>query len=112
MSRTYHNVEWYISFKDVELAQKENGGKNLDKTLHSLGMDVKQGYMDDGRWKQAPTGTTDVDDFAFFHRSLSGDRVCGPRYMGVARQDGRWRSLISNELNLQAEFGHSAGAGV
>ena len=103
-------VSWFVSCKDIELAQAQNGGQNLERTLHSLGMDVKKGYMDDGRWRKPVTSKAGVDEFAFFHRSLSGDRVCGPRYIGQAREDGVWRSFVSNELNLTAEFGQSTGA--
>lgn len=103
-------VSWFVSCKDVELTQAQNGGLNLERTLHSLGMDIRKGWMDDGRWRMPVTGKTDVDEHAYFHRSLSGHKVCGPRYIGEARQDGRWKALVSNELNLVAEFGQSAGA--
>ena len=110
-----NDVHWSISFRDVELAQAETGSANLERTLHSLGMDVRKGWMDDGRWRKeiVTKGTiAEVEETAegFFHRSLSGERVIGPRYIGQARSDGRWRSIISNELNLATEFGHSAGA--
>lgn len=103
-------LSWYVSCKDVELAQAGNGGLSLEKTLYSLGMDIRKGWMDDGRWRKPVTSEADVDEFAYFHRSLSGHRVCGPRYIGQPRQDGRWKSLVSNELNLTAEFGQSTGA--
>jgi hypothetical protein len=105
------SVHWSVSFKDVELVQAQSGSKGLERTLYRLGMDIRQGWMDDGRWKLQQ----DIDHsvpkdkqenvFGYHHRSLSGHKVCGPRYIGVARQDGKWRSLISNELNLTAEFG-------
>lgn len=102
------SVQWSVSFRDVELAQAQNGNQNLERTLYDLGMDTKQGFLDDGRWKVIPKGEEDVDEFGYFHRSLSGERVCGPRYLGVARQDGKWKALISNELNLTPEFGMGA----
>lgn len=103
------NIEWYVSFKDVELAQANNGGKNLEKTLYSLGLDTRRGYMDDGRWLLPCTNTSDLDEYLYFHRSLSGEKVCGPRYIGLARQDRRWRALVSSEVNQMVEFGQSTG---
>lgn len=99
------NVSWYVSYKDVELAQAQNGNQNLERTLYGLGMDIRRGYMDDGRWRKPVTGKADHDEFAYFHRSLSGHRVCGPRYIGIARSDGKWKSRIGNELSLNVEFG-------
>lgn len=97
-------VDWYVSLADVVQHPRYQEGCELDTILYDLGMDTKYGYQDDGRWLLECTNTPDKDEHDFTHRSLSGDIVKCPRYKGIARSDGRWRSWVSHFLNLPAEL--------
>jgi len=90
-------IEWYISQGDVE-KHPDFGEKSLDDILYSLGMDVRLGYQTDGR--ETLTESKDTS-YGFCHRStLTGEVSCGLRYVGAARQDGKWKRFIDRFLNL------------
>lgn len=101
--------EWYVSLADV--VQHPSYGKDgtLESILYSYGMDVSKGFKDDGRWKLKSTNTEDFDEFDYYHKSLSGDIVKCPRYVGVARTDGGWFRFINRFLDLPVEFTRRGG---
>jgi hypothetical protein len=81
---------WVVSLLDVVAHPAYHDGASLDKILHSLGMDITKGYVDDGRWQQECKGTEE-DYFGFYHRSLlTGEIGKCPRYVGEPRRDGKW----------------------
>lgn len=100
--------EWYVSEADVKLHplydEKKCDKKLLDKILFSYGMDVSKGYIDDERWKMESTGDEELDSFDYYHKSLSGEIVKCPRYVGMARTDGDWPRFINRLLDLPVEF--------
>lgn len=100
-------VAWNISISDVQKHPKYTEDlKQLDSILSDYGMDIKQGYSDDGRWliecaEDVNDRTEDFDEFAYFHTSVFTGEVCkGPRYCGTARQDGQWKRFVDRFLEL------------
>ena len=102
-------IPWYVSEHDVVAHPSYHSEKDTNRILHLLGMDVKYGYSDDGRHLKVSTETEEVDQFDYYHVALSGKRVKCKRYIGVARKDKGWARLVSNILNLPAEFTRSRG---
>lgn len=96
---------WYVSQYDVE-QHPRYGEASLDEILYDYGMEVKLGYKDDERWKLTTTAKTPEgsDYYDYHHTSLSGHKVKCPRYVGLSRNDGKWRRFISDFLNCPAEF--------
>jgi hypothetical protein len=98
-------VDWVVSHSDVE-KHPQYGKISLDQILFSYGMNVSQGYVDDGRWLEGQDvvaqGGEEVEaPYDFLHRSLfTGEVSKGPRYTGKARQDGKWKRFVSNFLEL------------
>lgn len=99
------DVFWYVSLADVVKHPKYDCGGSLDEILYDFGMDTKRGYFDDERHLKNCSYKVDVDEFGYSHRTLSGEVVTCARYVGRARQDGKWRSWVSHYLNLPVEFG-------
>lgn len=98
-------VDWYVSMADVVQHPKyKNNEATLEEILRDYGMETKYGFTDDGRWQNSPENKKEQDEFDYYHRSLSGHVVKCPRFKGIARSDGRWRSWVSHFLNLPAEF--------
>ena len=95
-------VPWMVSSGDVAMAMKANPElKTLDQTLAALGMNVGAGYQDDGRWATECNHKEDVDEFGYHHVSIfTGLTTHGPRYLGVARQDGEWKRFVDRFLEL------------
>lgn len=103
-------ADWYVSLADV--VQHPNYGKketSLEDILYDYGLDVAKGYRDDGRWQIEETNTEDVDEYGYYHRSLSGDIVKCPRFIGTARVDGKWKSFVNRFLNMPVEFTRAGG---
>lgn len=93
-------VEWMVSHSDVVKHPRWNG-KNLDQVLRSYGMDTRFGYQDDGRHLIECKFREEVDEFDYFHKSIFTGEICkGPRYIGVARQDGPWKRFVDRYLEL------------
>lgn len=101
------DIPWYVSLSDVvqhPKFKKDSSQNLLKEILHDFGMDISKPFADDLRWSNRCDYKEDVDEFNYYHRSLSGDVVKCPRYVGVARQDGKWKKFISHFLDLPAEF--------
>jgi hypothetical protein len=102
-------MEWVVSHSDVEKHpryNKKDPKAGLDNILHDYGMDVSTGYYTDER------DNTDVPEdwpedephFGYTHRSpFTGEISTGPRYIGAARTDGKWRRFVSDFLELGGE---------
>jgi hypothetical protein len=100
-------IAWYVSLSDVlkhPKFEKDASQELLKEILHDFGMDTNKPYADDLRWAKRCDYKVEVDEFNYFHRSLSGDVVKCPRYVGTARQDGAWKKFVSHFLNLPMEF--------
>ena len=100
-------IPWYVSYADVQKHPSYGNGGTLESILFAYGMDVKKGYTDDSRWQLESNNIEDVDEFGYWHRSLSGERVKCPRFVGMARSDGGWSKFINRFLNLPVEFTRS-----
>ena len=101
------DIPWYVSLSDViqhPRFKKDSDQDLLKEILWDFGMDITKTFMDDKRWTKKCDYKVDVDEFNHYHRSLSGDVVKCPRYVGSARQDGKWKKFVSHYLNLPAEF--------
>lgn len=96
------NYPWTVSISDVQKHPNYHENltqEQLDKILHSLGMNISLGYQDDMRWAQ-PVDEKEAP-FGYFHKSQFTDEVCiGPRYVGVSRSDGPWRKFVDKFLGL------------
>ena len=88
-------TDWVVSHSDVELHPKfKNGEWSLEKVLYSYGMDVKEGFESDGREKQEGDEEDSGSESGYTHRSpFTGKVHTCPRYFGVARTDGRWKTF-------------------
>lgn len=102
-------VDWVVSHSDVEshpsYSVDENGKVPLlDIILSDFGMATNIGYYTDNRHLEAgvpPDWPEDEPHFGYTHRSpFTGKVVGGPRYVGQARSDGKWRRFVSDFLDL------------
>ena len=99
------NIPWAVSHSDVQKHPGYADGQTLHSILYSLGMDVKKGFADDERWKLEPDMESEESEseFDYYHTNFAGERVKCRRWVGVARQDGKWRRFVSNYLELPIE---------
>lgn len=89
------SIEWVVSEGDVKKHPKY-GTLSLEEILFSYGMDVKQGFDVDKR-NESEVEETKEEHFGFTHRSVfTGEIHTCPRYIGVARTDGKWRRFTEN----------------
>jgi hypothetical protein len=89
-------TDWVVSQGDVEEHPKF-GELSLDQILYSYGMNVSEGYENDGRNKEACEDGDDTCQHGFTHRStFTGKVFTGPRYFGTARTDGYWKRFTEN----------------
>ena len=100
-------IPWYVSEHDVVAHPSYHSEKDTNRILHLFGMDVKYGYSDDGRHEKVSTNTEEYDEYDYYHTTFAGYRVKCKRFTGVARKDKGWARLVSNILNLPAEFTRS-----
>lgn len=97
-------VNWTVSQSDVEKHPKYKEGlsrSDLDRILKDFGMDIRQGYQTDGRHLIKPDMKEGVDGYGYSHVSVfTGEVSWGPRFIGLARQDGLWRRFVDRFLEL------------
>lgn len=88
-------TDWVVSQSDVEKHPKFNS-IGLDEILYSYGMEVSKGYEIDSE------GTVEEGGKPLrYHRSAFTDEVhCCTRYVGTAREDGRWKRFTETFVML------------
>tara|TARA_R110002072_G_scaffold36541_3_gene107579 strand:+ start:1788 stop:2084 length:297 start_codon:yes stop_codon:yes gene_type:complete len=92
-------VPWVVSESDIEAI--DTGVHTLEKLLHKLGMDVSKGFTTDNRHLTEVSGENDKD--GYMHRSAFTGQLClGPRYVGLARQDHRWKRFTEAFVETHA----------
>lgn len=100
-------MEWIVSHTDVEKHPRysETGDRALlEGILRSYGMNVNVGYQTDSRdtHEKPEDWPKDNPHFGNYHRSqFTGEISNGPRYIGTAREDGKWKRFVSDFLELQ-----------
>jgi len=102
-------TDWTVSHSDVEKHPRyrklQDGKTTLDNILRDYGMDVAHGwYIDQRDTEKVPEDwPEDQPHFGYTHRSpFTGEISKGPRYVGRARSDGKWRRFVSDFLELPA----------
>ena len=96
-------VDWVILQADVEKHPKFSE-ISLEEILKDFGMDVKKGYIIEDKTKEEKPEDWPEEEpfFGYNYRSPFTDELSkGPRYVGVARSDGKWRRFVSDFLELQ-----------
>lgn len=98
-------VDWVVMQCDIE-AHPKFGKTSVDNILWNFGMDVTKGYLvEDNHGKEKPEDwPEDEEFFGYNYRSpFTGKMSKGPKYTGVARQDGKWKRFVSDFLELSPE---------
>lgn len=95
-------VDWVVLQDDVEKHPQFNK-KPLDGILFDFGMDISQGYLVEDKTKRCRPEHWPEDEvfFGYSYRSTFTGKISkGPRYVGVARTDGKWRRFVSDLLEM------------
>lgn len=94
-------VAWVVVQEDIE-AHSQFGRLSLERILHSLGMDIRRSWSEDGRGllEGEVISEGNENSFGYTHRSPFTGKICyGKRYVGSAREDGRMGRFIDRFLD-------------